>query len=202
VWAFLATLNKVFRVMSLLPYLAGGALMWFLMLKSGVHATIAGVMLAFAIPFSSRDEDETSPSHKLEHFLHKPVAFIILPVFALANTAIPIGADWMQSLSSTNSTGIAIGLIVGKPLGVTLFCSVAVASGLCRLPPGLSWRYLFGAGILGGIGFTMSIFIANLAFAGNAEAINASKIAILAASLAAGTLGFLWFRLRGLPQPS
>ncbi len=197
VWAILGALNKAFRVMSLAPYLAGGALMWFLMLKSGVHATIAGVMLAFAIPFSSRAEDESSPSHRLEHFLHKPVAFFILPVFALANTAIPIGADWLQSLSSANSAGIAAGLVLGKPIGVTLFCAAAVAAGLCRLPEDLGWPHVVGAGMLGGIGFTMSIFIANLAFAGDAHAINASKMAILAASLTAGVLGSLWLSRGG-----
>lgn len=201
VWSLLCILNRLLRVMALVPYLAGGALMWFLMLKSGVHATIAGVMLAFAIPYSARDEDEESPSHKLEHFLHKPVAFVILPIFALANTAIPVGMDWMQTLTSANSAGIAAGLVVGKPLGITLFCFVAVASGLCRLPPDLDWRHVFGAGILGGIGFTMSIFIANLAFDANAEAVNASKMAILLASFAAGTLGFLWLR-RCLPPQS
>jgi Na+/H+ antiporter NhaA len=197
VWVLLCAMNRLFRVMFLAPYLLGGTLMWFLMLKSGVHATIAGVMLAFAIPFSAKVDDEESPSHRLEHFLHKPVAFIILPIFALANTAIFVGADWMQDLTSTNSVGIIAGLLVGKPLGVTLLCFVAVASGLCRLPPDLSWPHIFGAGILGGIGFTMSIFITNLAFAGNAETINASKMAILLASLTAGTIGFLWLKLFG-----
>ena len=195
VWTLLIALNRLFRVMSLVPYLLGGALMWFLMLKSGVHATIAGVMLAFAIPFSAKDDDEESPSHKLEHFLHKPVAFIILPIFALANTGIVVGADWMHHLTSANSVGIAAGLIAGKPLGVTFLCFVAVASGICRLPSDLKWSHMIGAGILGGIGFTMSIFITNLAFSGNPETINASKMAILLASLAAGILGFLWLRL-------
>ena len=174
--------------------------MWLLVLKSGVHATIASVMLAFAIPFSAKVDDEESPSHRLEHFLHKPVAFIVLPLFALANTAIFIGADWMQDLSSANSLGIVAGLLLGKPLGVSLLCFVAVASGLCRLPPHLRWPHIVGAGILGGIGFTMSIFITNLAFSGNADAINASKMAILLASLTAGTVGFLWFRLSGRLQ--
>jgi len=200
VWALLIALNRLFRVMSLVPYLLGGALIWFLMLQSGVHATVAGVMLAFAIPFSAKDHDETSPSHRLEHFLHKPVAFIILPIFALANTGIFVGADWMQTLTNTNSVGIAAGLIVGKPLGVTILCFIAVASGLCRLPPDLKWRHIFGAGILGGIGFTMSIFIANLAFAGNMETINTSKMAILLASMTAGTIGFLWFKLLARPE--
>ncbi|MFN0041226.1 MAG: Na+/H+ antiporter NhaA [Burkholderiales bacterium] len=197
VWGLLCALNRYFRVMSLTPYLLGGALMWFLMLKSGVHATIAGVMLAFAIPFSAKADDEASPSHRLEHFLHKPVAFVILPIFALANTAIPISANWMQNLTEANSLGIVAGLIFGKPLGVTLLCFVAVASGLCRLPADLGWRHVFGAGLLGGIGFTMSIFITNLAFSGDAENVNASKMAILLASLIAGAIGFLWLRFQG-----
>lgn len=200
VWILLYALNRIFRVMSLVPYLLGGALMWFFMLKSGVHATVAGVMLAFAIPFSAKDDDAESPSHRLEQFLHKPIAFIVLPIFALANTAIIVGADWMQNLTSTNSIGIIAGLIVGKPLGVTLLCFVAVVSGICRLPPDLNWRHIFGAGILGGIGFTMSVFITNLAFAGNTEAINASKMAILLASLTAGAFGFLWLKLLGKPE--
>ena len=195
VWLLLLALNRFFRIMSLMPYLLGGALMWFLMLKSGIHATIAGVMLAFAIPFPAKDDDEASPSHRLEQFLHKPVAFVILPIFALANTAIPIGADWLQSLAGTNSAGIMAGLLVGKPLGVTLLCLVAVSSGICHLPADLKWPHVIGAGIIGGIGFTMSIFIANLAFVGNAEAINASKMAILVASLIAGIVGFLWLNL-------
>lgn len=197
VWGLLCLLNRPLRVMALWPYLIGGALMWFFMLKSGVHATIAGVMLAFAIPYTARDEDATSPSHRLEHILHKPVAFLILPIFALANTAIPIGAGWMEELGSANSLGIAAGLVIGKPVGVTLFCLAAVAAGLCSLPSDLGWRHVVGAGILGGIGFTMSIFIANLAFTGNDALINASKIAVLLASLAAGTAGFLWLRMLG-----
>lgn len=200
VWALLIVLNRLFRVMSLAPYIVGGALMWFLMLKSGIHATIAGVMLAFAIPFSAKDDDATSPSHKLEHFLHKPVAFIILPIFALANTGIVPGSGWIQDLTSANSIGIAAGLIAGKPLGVALLCFVAVASGVCRLPPDLRWSHLIGAGMLGGIGFTMSIFITTLAFAGHPETVNASKIAILSASLAAGVLGFLWLRFLCAPK--
>lgn len=197
VWALLCGFNRLLRVMTLTPYLLGGALMWFLMLRSGVHATVAGVMLAFAIPFTAKTNDEASPSHRLEHFLHGPVAFIILPIFALANTAILIGADWLQDLRSANSLGITAGLIVGKPLGVTLLCLAAVASGICRLPGDLGWRQITGAGILGGIGFTMSIFITNLAFAGDAELVNASRMAILLASLTAGTIGFLWLRLQG-----
>ena len=197
VFGVLVMLNRVLRVMSLVPYLLGGALMWFLMLKSGVHATIAGVLLAFAIPFSAKAEDETSPSHRLEHFLHGPAAFAILPIFALANTGIMIDPGWEQDLLSTNSAGIIGGLLLGKPLGITLLSWIAVAIGVCRLPIDVNWGHIFGAGLLGGIGFTMSIFIANLAFATNAQVINASKIAILLASLAAGVLGFMWLRFFG-----
>ncbi len=200
VWALLVVLNRFFRVMSLIPYLVGGALMWFLMLKSGVHATIAGVLLAFAIPFSNKEDDEESPSHRLEHFLHKPVAFIILPIFALANTGIIIGGDWFQSLSTSNSLGVILGLLIGKPIGITILSFIAVSIGICRLPLDLNWRHIFGAGILGGIGFTMSIFITNLAFVGESEVINASKMAILLASLTAGTIGFLWLKLLGKPK--
>ncbi|MBS0151870.1 MAG: Na+/H+ antiporter NhaA [Nitrospira sp.] len=200
VWILLATLNHVLRVMSLVPYLLGGLVLWVLMLQSGVHATIAGVALAFAIPFSAKDEDEASPSHRLEQFLHKPAAFIILPIFALANTGIAVSADWLNNLTSPNSVGIIVGLTLGKPVGVVVLCAVAVASGFCRLPADLTWREIAGAGILGGIGFTMSIFIANLAFPGNLATTNASRLAILIASLIAGTAGFLWLRFFGNHQ--
>ncbi len=194
VWILLIVLNRRFHVISLAPYVLGGALMWFFMLKSGIHATVAGVMLAFAIPFSTKNDDEKSPSHRLEHFLHKPVAFLILPVFALANTGILVGTDWLQSLANINSIGIIIGLVVGKPLGVGLLCFVAVLTGVCRLPSDLQWPHIVGAGLLGGIGFTMSIFITNLAFVGNNELVNGAKMAILLASLAAGITGFLWLK--------
>ncbi|MCK6627916.1 MAG: Na+/H+ antiporter NhaA [Anaerolineae bacterium] len=199
VFGLLVGLNRL-RVMRLLPYLIGGVLMWFLMLKSGVHATIAGVLLAFTIPFTGKEDDEESPSHKLEHFLHKPVAFIILPIFALANTGIVVGADALQNLTAVNSLGIFSGLFIGKPLGIILLSFMAVSLGICRLPLDLNWKHVFGAGLLGGIGFTMSIFIANLAFAGEADVINASKMAILLASLSTGSIGFLWLKLRGKPE--
>ncbi|MGI4842698.1 MAG: Na+/H+ antiporter NhaA [Janthinobacterium lividum] len=199
VFAGLLALNRVLRVMALLPYLAGGALMWFLMLKSGVHATIAGVLLAFTIPYSAREDDAESPSHQLEHVLHKPVTFLILPIFALANTGIIIGAGWETELLSANSLGIIAGLVAGKPVGIFLFSFAAVALGLCRLPLDLAWRHILGAGLLGGIGFTMSIFITNLAFVGAGDTINASKMAILVASTVAGVAGFTWLKLLGGP---
>lgn len=198
IFGLLVALNR-FRVMSLIPYLIGGLLMWFLMLKSGVHATIAGVLLGFSIPFTGRADDKKSPSHKLEHFLHKPVAFIILPIFALANTGIIIASNWYQDLSASNSLGIMLGLVIGKPLGITLISFIVVSLGICRLPLDLNWKHVFGAGLLGGIGFTMSIFITNLAFINNAYVINASKMAILLSSLMAGIVGFLWLKLFGKP---
>lgn len=202
VFAALFLMQRVLRVMVLLPYLLGGALMWYCMLQSGVHATIAGVLLAFAIPYSAVEDDADSPSHRLEHVLHKPVAFLILPVFALANTGIVVGAGWAQELLSANSLGILLGLGVGKPVGIVLVTFVAVALGVCRLPLDLAWRHILGAGLLGGIGFTMSIFITNLAFAGQAETINASKMAILLASFGAGVIGFAWLKFMGAPLAS
>jgi Na+:H+ antiporter, NhaA family len=195
VFAGLVALNRYGRVMSLAPYLVGGALMWFLFLKSGVHATIAGVLLAFAIPFSARAEDEASPSHRLEHMLHYPVAFAVLPTFALANTALVMSPAWEELVLTSNSAGIILGLVLGKPVGITAFAALAVFSGVCRLPEDVNWRHIVGAGMLGGIGFTMSIFIANLAFPGNEEVIDASKMAILVASTVAAILGFLWLRI-------
>ncbi len=194
VWGLLLALNRFFRVLALLPYLLGGVLMWVLVLNSGVHATIAGVLLAFAIPFSGR-ENVDSPSHRLEDFLHRPVAFIVLPLFALANTGIVIADGWVQDLLSPNSLGIAAGLVLGKPLGVMGLCLLATALGVCRLPAGVRWAHMVGAGMLGGIGFTMSIFITGLAFSALPETINASKMAILWASLGSGGLGLLFLRL-------
>jgi NhaA family Na+:H+ antiporter len=193
VFFLLMVVNRL-RVMALAPYLLGGALMWFLMLKSGVHATIAGVLLAVTIPFSALRDDEKSPSHRLEHWLHRPVAFGILPIFALANTAVVIGAGWLADMSSNNSLGILLGLVAGKPVGILLACALAVWAGACRLPSDVRWSHILGAGMLGGIGFTMSIFIANLAFPGQAEIVNDSKMAILSGSLIAGVLGYVWLR--------
>lgn len=199
VFALLVVINR-FQIMSLIPYIIGGTLMWYFMLKSGVHATIAGVLLAFTIPFAHKQEGKNAPSETLEHFLHKPVAFVILPIFALANTSIVIGGDWASELASANSLGILLGLTLGKPLGITLVSFIVVSLSICRLPLDLNWKHVFGAGMLGGIGFTMSIFITNLAFAGQGETINASKMAILLASLSAGTAGFVWLKLLGQPK--
>ena len=191
VFGVLLVLNRL-KVHNLIPYLIGGVAMWYFMQQSGVHPTITGVLLAFAIPFS--DGGEKSPSFILQHWLHKPVAFFILPLFALANTCITIDSGWQTGLTQTNSIGIFAGLIVGKPLGIFLFSFIAVSLGLGALPQDLKWKQIIGIGLLGGIGFTMSIFITLLAF-DDPELITQSKIAILIASLVAGTIGYLWLRM-------
>lgn len=187
----LGILNRL-KVHNLIPYIIGGIAAWYFMLQSGVHATITGVILAFVIPFG--DGGEKSPSYILQEFLHKPVAFIILPLFALANTAIVIGSDWMHGLESNSSLGIVAGLVLGKPLGILLFSVLAVKLGIAVLPEELKWRNILGVGMLGGIGFTMSIFITLLAFDDQAH-ITASKIAIMAASLIAAVIGFVVLKI-------
>ncbi len=187
----LIALNR-FKVKSLITYIIGGILMWYFMLHSGVHATITGVLLAFAIPFG--DGGEKSPSYRLQHFLHKPVAFFILPVFALANTAILLSSDLGETISQDYSLGISIGLIVGKPLGILLLTLLSIWVGIAKLPESLSMKTILGAGFLAGIGFTMSIFITLLAFDDQAI-INNAKLIILLSSLVAGIIGFIFLKL-------
>jgi NhaA family Na+:H+ antiporter len=186
------------KVHSLIPYLIGGAAMWYFMLNSGVHATITGVLLAFVIPFG--DGGKKTSSYRLQHFLHYPVAFFILPLFAIANTCIAINSGWHEGLNHPNTIGIMLGLVVGKPLGIWLFSFLAVSLGIGTLPRDLKWSTILGAGMLGGIGFTMSIFITLLAFKNDGEeVITYSKIAILVASFIAGTIGFLWLKFNLKP---
>ena len=187
IFAGLLVLNRL-HVYSLPFYLIPGLLMWYFMLQSGVHATLAGVLLAFALPFG--EGDESSPSYRLQHFLHKPVAFGIVPVFALANTAVVFGGRWVEGLATSTSLGVFAGLYLGKPLGILSASWIAVKTGLSQLSGDVSWRHIVGAGFLGGIGFTMSIFITLLAFT-DPEIIQTTKIAILLSSLLAGLTGFL-----------
>ena len=186
----LFALNRL-KVNSVIPYLIGGVCMWYFMLHSGVHPTITGVLLAFVIPFGNGGKKTVS--YSIQHFLHKPVAFVILPLFAIANTCIALGNDWFSGLGETNSMGIIAGLVIGKPLGIWLFSFIGVGLGLCALPADLKWKNILGARMLGGIGFTMSIFITLLAFE-NPEMVNNSKIAILIASVIAGICGLLWLK--------
>ena len=190
-FSFLLALNRL-KVRNLIPYLIGGVFMWYFMLHSGVHATITGVLLAFAIPFGNGGEKSTS--YILQHFLHKPVAFIILPIFALANTAIVIGTDFTTIITQNYSIGIALGLIIGKPLGIITILFIAIKLGWCQLPNDLNWKSILGVGFLAGIGFTMSIFITLLAFE-NETIINNAKFIILLTSLVAGLIGFISLKL-------
>jgi Na+:H+ antiporter, NhaA family len=184
-------LNRM-KVHNLLPYIIGGIAMWYFMFHSGVHSTIAGVLLAFAIPFG--DGKEKSPSYILQKALHYPVAFFILPLFALANTAIQIPANWQEGLFHLPSTGIIAGLVAGKPLGILLFSYLAVITGVCILPSDMKWKQIAGIGFLGGIGFTMSIFITLLAY-DDINIIAESKIAVITASVISGITGYIWLKV-------
>jgi len=186
IFGILLILNRL-KVHNLIPYLVGGVFMWYFMLNSGIHATITGVLLAFAIPFGSGDEK--SPSYILQHILHYPVAFVILPIFALANTAIIINSGWQNAMTETYTLGILIGLLIGKPLGIFAFTYLSVKLKLCSLPSDINWKNILGVGFLAGIGFTMSIFITLLAYDATVI-VNNTKIMIILASTLAGIIGF------------
>ena len=199
-WLYLGLSGALFGLLLLLNrrkitalwiYLSLGVVLWYCLYQSGIHPTITGVLLAFAIPFG--DGKESSPSYRLQHLLHKPVAFLILPVFALANTTVVIPADFLSGLTNSNSLGIILGLTAGKPAGILAFSLIGIVMGWCVLPEGIKRRHILGAGILAGIGFTMSIFITLLAFE-DTQVINGAKIAVLLASLLAGLAGYFWLR--------
>lgn len=191
IFILLIVLNKL-KINSLFIYILGGIGMWYCMNSSGVHATITGFLLALTIP--DRKTAKSSPAHYLLKKLHFPVPFIILPLFAMANTAIEIATNWTSNLTENFSLGIFFGLVIGKPLGITLFTFIAVKTSLCRLPSGVKWSHIIGTACLGGIGFTMSIFVTLLAF--NDEAmINSAKLIILISSIIAGFIGFFWLKI-------
>jgi NhaA family Na+:H+ antiporter len=175
-------------------YGIGGLVLWYCMFRSGVHATISGVLLAFAIPFGKGGNQ--SLSARLQHFLHPIVAYFIVPVFALANTGIILSGEILHTLGSVNSLGIMMGLTLGKPIGIVLFSAVAVQIKTASLPSGVAWKHIMAAGMLAGIGFTMSIFITILAFPDSATIVS-SKVAILVASLLSAFIGLFTFRLFG-----
>lgn len=222
-------------------YVLVGIIIWYFFLKSGLHPTIAGIMVAFTIPITSRihtrqfseevengllafrDNDSSEeklltyeqlssvdtieraakhvqpPLQKLEHDWHGFVAYIILPVFALANAGVALG-DASEAFSNPLTLNIALGLLIGKSLGVSLLSWLSVKLGLANLPEGTRWRHLLALGLLGGVGFTMALFIANLAFT-DTNLLNASKIGILAGSTIAGAAGYLILRM-SLPKPT
>ncbi|UOG75186.1 Na+/H+ antiporter NhaA [Hymenobacter tibetensis] len=230
-WGVLLLLN-VLNIPSLWLYLPLGTLLWYFMLESGIHATLAGVLLAISIPSRiSQDRPEllrllddrlqylrdeahgtdsdprtiseelehlseliSSPAQKLEQRLHSVVSFGIIPLFAFANTSLAIDTAVFGELLSPLGLGVMAGLLLGKPLGIGALSWVAVRLGWASLPPNVSWRHLWGAGILGGIGFTMSLFITLLALGEHSEGEAVAKLAILLASLLAGTIGYLLLR--------
>ena len=239
-WGAMIAMNRL-GVRSGLAYFLVGLGMWFFMLKSGVHATVAGVLGAFAIPVRSRIDPELfiarvheylnqfdqprpertiilspeqqsaveaierealrvqSPLQRLEHQLHYFVAFFVMPVFALANAGVTLGGEDGLNWTSCVIWGVALGLLIGKPLGIALFSWLAVRLGLAQLPQGISFTHIIGVGFLAGIGFTMALFIAGLAFRG--DELDYAKLGILSGSALAGAIGFTMLRLWTKPQP-
>jgi NhaA family Na+:H+ antiporter len=182
------------RVSAVPAYVLVGVVMWVAVLKSGVHATLAGVVLAMFIPMRSKDEPERSPLRELEHDLHTVIAFGVLPLFAFVNAGISFAGMSFSDLLHPVSLGVASGLFVGKQLGVFLLCLVAIRLGIAKLPEGASWGSLYGVAILSGVGFTMSLFIDTLAFQ-NLPADTVfdfdARLGILLGSLASGVLGYI-----------
>ncbi|EJT1893504.1 Na+/H+ antiporter NhaA, partial [Vibrio alginolyticus] len=178
------------EVTKLTPYMIVGAILWFAVLKSGVHATLAGVVIGFAIPLKGK-QGEHSPLKRMEHALHPYVAFGILPLFAFANAGISLEGVSMSGLTSMLPLGIALGLLVGKPLGIFTFSWAAVKMGVAKLPEGINFKHIFAVSVLCGIGFTMSIFISSLAF-GNVspEFDTYARLGILMGSTTAALLGY------------
>ncbi|UOQ66488.1 Na+/H+ antiporter NhaA [Hymenobacter volaticus] len=237
-WGVLLLLNTL-NIPSLWLYLPLGGVLWYFMLESGVHATLAGVLLAIAVPSRIsldrpellrllddrlrilRDEAHgtnadprtiseelehltetiSSPAQKLEQRLHSVVSFGIIPLFAFANTSLTIDTNVFGQLISPLGLGIMAGLVLGKPIGIGALSWVAVRLGWASLPPNVSWRHLWGAGILGGIGFTMSLFVTLLALGEHSEGEAVAKLAILLASLLAGTVGYLLLYSTPAPAP-
>ncbi|WP_367209202.1 Na+/H+ antiporter NhaA [Sphingobacterium sp. R2] len=192
----LFVMNRV-NVQNPYLYLIPGIFIWYFIHHSGIHATIAGVMVAMTIP--TNDTDIESPLELLEHALVKPVNFIIIPLFAFANTNITIESEMLTGLVAPMGLGISLGLLLGKPLGILIMTFVCSKLGISSLPEGSSFRHIFGVGLLAGIGFTMSIFISILSFSDLLH-INEAKLAILLTSLLAGTLGYLALSIFGQRQ--
>lgn len=192
IFLMLLAFNR-FGLRSLAAYLLPGAVMWYLIHHSGIHATIAGVLTAMAIPTST--DPKNSPLEKLEHTLVNPVNFIIMPLFAMANTNIRFESEMAGGLGTPLGLGIIVGLVAGKPLGISLLSWIAVKVGLCSKPEGATWGQLTGVAMLGGIGFTMSVFIALLSFPGQWLILSQAKFSILCGSLLAGILGAVTLRM-------
>jgi Na+:H+ antiporter, NhaA family len=188
IFGVLMIMNRA-GVKNLVAYLVPGMFIWYFVHHSGVHATIAGVLTAFAIP--TTPDAQESPLEKLEHILMKPVNFLIMPVFALANTNITFEAGMLEGLTTTLGMGIVLGLVIGKPLGISLLSWITVKLGISSMPSQAGWAHIVGVGMLGGIGFTMSVFIALLSFPGQQLILSEAKFSILTGSVLSGILGYL-----------
>jgi NhaA family Na+:H+ antiporter len=190
----LVLLNRL-GVLRLWPYVLVGVFIWICVLKSGVHATLAGVAIAFAIPLKVEGDRTHAPLRRCEHALHPWVTFGIMPIFAFANAGVPLGGgNGLAAFLQPIGIGIAGGLFIGKQLGVMLVAGLGVALGLFRLPDRVSWAQMYGASVLTGIGFTMSLFIGTLAFAGP-EAAAPLRLGVLVGSIASAVLGYVVLRL-------
>ncbi|MGN6468630.1 MAG: Na+/H+ antiporter NhaA [Rhizobiaceae bacterium] len=204
VLAALVVLNRM-GVLRLAPYVALGVILWVVVLKSGIHATLAGVALALTIPLRRapglESDLQASPLHRMEHALHGVVPFVIVPVFGFANAGVSFAGMSAATLTEPLTLGVALGLLAGKLIGVFGTVFVAVRLGIAAMPANAGWSHMLGVALLCGIGFTMSLFIGLLAF-GDSEALQQSvKVGILAGSLAAAVLGALVLRLSPLPGP-
>lgn len=191
IFILLLIMNRL-KIYRLTPYLILGIPMWYCMMKSGIHATLSGVLLAFAVPFNFKREK--NPSLRLQDMLHVPVGFIVLPLFTLANTAIRIKFEYISNLLSPHALGIGIGLFIGKPLGITLSIFLITKLKIVSLPEHVKWHRILATGVVAGIGFTMSIFITHLAF-DNETLIQSSKLMILLGSFISGLTAYLMFLL-------
>ena len=190
----LAVMNKR-NITSMVPYFVIGIIMWVATLKSGVHATLAGVALAMFIPMRSKKDPKISPVKKLEHDLHHIVAFIVLPIFAFANSGINLQGMTADQLFHTVPMGIAFGLFVGKQVGIFFFCMLFIKLKIAKLPEGMSWMSLYGTSALCGIGFTMSLFIGSLAFKDAGTIMFDERLGIILGSLISGFVGYFILRV-------
>ncbi len=181
------------NIHSVFPYILGGVLMWYAFLEAGIHPTVAGVLTGFVVPAGSEAEAESYPLYRWEHALSPWSAFLIMPVFALGNAGIPLGAESFVSLLSPIGLGVMAGLFIGKPLGIFGTVFLLIKGGVAAMPEGVRWSHFLGAGVLAGIGFTMSIFLASLSFGNPADLVTA-KAAIVTASILSGLLGTVVFK--------
>lgn len=181
-------------VKQLFPYLLVGSVLWFFVLQSGVHATLAGVALALCIPMGKPEEEARSPLLFLEEKLHSWVAFAVVPIFGFANAGVSLGGISMENLVDPVPLGVALGLLVGKQVGVFLLAALAIHTGLAKLPEGSNWLQLYGVALLCGIGFTMSLFIGNLAFPGLPHLVDEVKVGVLIGSVLAAIAGVIVLR--------